>query len=111
MRYRKLLRTVKYIHGRRLFHGALKERCNYVIISGQIKIIFGSSLRTRDDLKDGTKGNRSKYCENLTRVENTKMKDLTDLKDMLKEVIVAFKVDWEDQNSFFQFFDKNADFW
>lgn len=83
--HRKLLKTIKHIHGRRLFHGALKERCAYVLISGRIKIILVSRLRTWVDLK---KKGRNGYYEDPIVVESTKKKDLKDFRDMLKDAVL-----------------------
>lgn len=106
--YRKLLETIKYIHKRRVFHGALKERCSYVVISGHIKIIFGSSLRTGDDLMKIWKNHS---YEDPEEVKSTKIKDLKDFRDLLKDVISQLGLDWEDKDSFFQFFERSIEYW
>lgn len=96
---RNLLRTLKYIHFHDLFHTGLEETCNYVVVSGKIKII--NVQNSLEDLDDPV------YPE---QVNSWRIKDLKALRDMLKKNILLPGCDsWLDRNYFFDFFD-NEDY-
>lgn len=81
-----------------MFHNGLNETYNYVVVSGQIKIINVHS--NVEDLEDPV---------HPSKLHALRMKDLIAFRNMLKEKIMLPNVPWVDRDYFFAFFDKEEE--
>ncbi|KAL6274292.1 hypothetical protein ACE6H2_024984 [Prunus campanulata] len=86
-RMRDVLRTIKHIHSHNMFHNGLNETYNYVVISGQIKIINVHS--NVEDLEDPV---------HPSKLQVLRMKDLIAFRNMLNEKMMLPKVPWVDRD-------------
>lgn len=98
------METVKYMHRRKLLHGALCKTYNYAIIEDktqgriQIKMIFDGSLLLQ------------KLVLDPVNLQTQKFKDWTDLKDVLEKVVLKALDQSADLALFLKFFDRGSKF-